>query len=333
MGDIGSCNGKEVNRPKTPAYQANPGLQKCFSWSHLVKKMILCGTAMILWWINECDWSVVKSVDRNCPPLKFVGLHGVSYFGHKRPKMLKNSELQASRVATSLGQCGHIDTSTTLSLSLLIFHLDGLLILFCIYCVHLLYLGMVSKKSKNDNEEESQVLRCFFKMYFRLPLFVVWVKRCQVVCRRQIRTTWNLGSSYQRLVSTEQSSAQHCSVSIAILTVFFRGAGSWLSWLQSWMQTWPEKRAWLCYVGYRGETRWLADRKWQYAPRRVEVRSAVIERQLIGYIPEKGTQVITKWSPSGQQVVTKWSPSVYLVVTMWSTCGHQVVTKWSWWVP
>ena len=111
------------------------------------------------------------------------------------------------------------------------------------------------------------------------------------------------------------------------LLYFFRGAGPWLSWLQSWMQTWPEKRAWLCYVGYRGETRWLADRKWQYAPRRVEVRSAVIERQLIGYIPEKGTQVITKWSPSGQQVVTKWSPSVYLVVTMWST--SHVVTKWS----
>ena len=153
--------------------------------------------SMILWCINECDWSVVKSVDKNCPPLKFVGPHGVSYFGHKRPKMLKNSELQASRVATSLGQCGHIDTSTTLSLSLLI--------LFCIYWVHLLYLGMVSKKSKNDNEEESQVLRCFFKMYFRLPLFVVWVKRCQVVCRRQIRTRWNLGSSYQRFVSTEQS--------------------------------------------------------------------------------------------------------------------------------
>ena len=48
LDDIGSCNRIEVNRPKTPAYQANQGLQKCFSWSHLVKNMTLCGTAMIL---------------------------------------------------------------------------------------------------------------------------------------------------------------------------------------------------------------------------------------------------------------------------------------------
>ena len=35
LDDRGSCNRIEVNRPKTPAYQANQGLQKCFSWSHL----------------------------------------------------------------------------------------------------------------------------------------------------------------------------------------------------------------------------------------------------------------------------------------------------------
>ena len=45
------------------------------------------------------------SIDKNCPPIKFVGQHGVSYFGHKRPKMLKNSEWQACRVDTILGQC------------------------------------------------------------------------------------------------------------------------------------------------------------------------------------------------------------------------------------
>ena len=42
------------------------------------------------------------------PPLKFVGQHGVSYLGHKRPKMLKDSELQASRVDTILGQCASL---------------------------------------------------------------------------------------------------------------------------------------------------------------------------------------------------------------------------------
>ena len=56
LDDRWSCNRIEVNRPKTPAYQANQGLQKCFSWSHLVKKMMLRGTAMILWWTSECDW-------------------------------------------------------------------------------------------------------------------------------------------------------------------------------------------------------------------------------------------------------------------------------------
>ena len=50
----------------------------------------------------------VRSVDKNCPPIKFVGQHGVSYLGHKRPKMLKNSEWQACRVDTILGQCGKL---------------------------------------------------------------------------------------------------------------------------------------------------------------------------------------------------------------------------------
>ena len=57
-----------------------------------------------MWLINYAA-TKVKSVDKNCPPLKFVGQHGVSYLGHKRPKMLKNSEWQACRVDTILGQC------------------------------------------------------------------------------------------------------------------------------------------------------------------------------------------------------------------------------------
>ena len=48
----------------------------------------------------------MKSVEKNCPLIKFVGLIGVSCLGHKRPKMLKNSECQAYRVDTILGQCG-----------------------------------------------------------------------------------------------------------------------------------------------------------------------------------------------------------------------------------
>ena len=61
--------------------------------------------------MNQWMWLIiyaatkVKSVDKNCPPLKFVGQHGVSYLGHKRPKMLKNSEWQACMVDTILGQC------------------------------------------------------------------------------------------------------------------------------------------------------------------------------------------------------------------------------------
>ena len=55
------------------------------------------------------DATNVKAVDRNPPLIKFVGQHGVSYLGHKRPKMLKNSELQACRVDTILEQCGNSD--------------------------------------------------------------------------------------------------------------------------------------------------------------------------------------------------------------------------------
>ena len=50
----------------------------------------------------------MKSVDKNCPPIKFVGLLGVSCLGHKRPKMLKNLEWQTFRVDTALGQCGNL---------------------------------------------------------------------------------------------------------------------------------------------------------------------------------------------------------------------------------
>ena len=59
LDDRGSCNSIEVNRPKKPAYQANQGLQKRFSWSHLVINMKICGTAMILWWINEFEWYIM----------------------------------------------------------------------------------------------------------------------------------------------------------------------------------------------------------------------------------------------------------------------------------
>ena len=54
--------------------------------------------------VND-DATKVKSVDKNCPPIKFVGVLGVSYLGHKRPKMLKNLEWQTFRVGTALGQC------------------------------------------------------------------------------------------------------------------------------------------------------------------------------------------------------------------------------------
>ena len=47
----------------------------------------------------------VRLVDKNCPPLKFVGQHGHSCLGHKRPKMQKNWELRTWRVDTTLGQC------------------------------------------------------------------------------------------------------------------------------------------------------------------------------------------------------------------------------------
>ena len=47
----------------------------------------------------------VKAVDKNPPLIKFVGQHWASYLGHKRPKMLKNSEWLACRVDTILGQC------------------------------------------------------------------------------------------------------------------------------------------------------------------------------------------------------------------------------------
>ena len=52
------------------------------------------------------DATKVESVEKNSPPIKFVGLFGVSYLGHKRPKMLKNLEWQTFRVDTALGQCG-----------------------------------------------------------------------------------------------------------------------------------------------------------------------------------------------------------------------------------
>ena len=51
------------------------------------------------------DATKVQSVEKNCPPIKFVGLFGVSYLGHKRPKMQKNLEWQTFRVDTALGQC------------------------------------------------------------------------------------------------------------------------------------------------------------------------------------------------------------------------------------
>ena len=66
--------------------------------------------------MNQWMWLIiyaatkVKSVDKNCPPIKFIGQHRVSYLGHKRPKMLKNSECQAYRVDTILGQCVSVFT-------------------------------------------------------------------------------------------------------------------------------------------------------------------------------------------------------------------------------
>ena len=49
--------------------------------------------------------SLAYSVDKNCPLIKFVGQHGDSCLGHKLSNTLKNSEWQACRVATILGQC------------------------------------------------------------------------------------------------------------------------------------------------------------------------------------------------------------------------------------
>ena len=67
---------------------------KYFSWSHLVNNMYdpMCernGSLMNQWmWVINYDATKVKAVDKNSPLIIFVGQHGVSYLGHKRPKML-----------------------------------------------------------------------------------------------------------------------------------------------------------------------------------------------------------------------------------------------------
>ena len=47
----------------------------------------------------------VRSVEDLCPRKKLVWQHGCSNLIHKRPSSLKNSELQACQVDTSMGQC------------------------------------------------------------------------------------------------------------------------------------------------------------------------------------------------------------------------------------
>ena len=45
-----------VNEQKIATLDTYQAAQKCFSWSHLVKKMSKLGSAMIPWWISEIDW-------------------------------------------------------------------------------------------------------------------------------------------------------------------------------------------------------------------------------------------------------------------------------------
>ena len=113
LDDKRSCNRLEVNGPKTPAHQANQGLQKCFLLVTFGQKYDpKCdrnGSLMNQWmWVINYEATKVKANDKNSPLIKFVGRHGVSYLGHKRPKMLKNSEFRACRVDTNLGQCEEV---------------------------------------------------------------------------------------------------------------------------------------------------------------------------------------------------------------------------------
>ena len=108
--DIWWCNRSGDNGQKIPTSQTKQATWKFLSWSHLDKNMIKHGRGMIQWCILKYlviydHVTKVRLVDKNCPPLKFVGQHGHSCLGHKRPKMLKNWELRTWRVDTTLGQC------------------------------------------------------------------------------------------------------------------------------------------------------------------------------------------------------------------------------------
>ena len=111
ISDIWSCNRSGDNGQKMTTSKIL-AIWKCLSWSHLDKNMIKhgIGQGMIQWCISKY-WVIydqvikVRSVDKNCPLIKFVGQHGNSCLGHKRPKMLKNWELRTWRVDTTLGQC------------------------------------------------------------------------------------------------------------------------------------------------------------------------------------------------------------------------------------
>ena len=111
LGDIGSCNGKEVNRHITPAPKVYQGYMEIFLLVTFGQKYDpMCdrnGSLMNQWmWVINYAATEVKAVDKNSPLIMFVGQHGFSYLGHKLPKMPKNSEFRACRVDTNLGQCG-----------------------------------------------------------------------------------------------------------------------------------------------------------------------------------------------------------------------------------
>ena len=94
MSDIWSCNRNGDNGQQITTSLIYLARWKFLSWSHLDKNMIKHGRGMIQWCILKYlviydHVTKVRLVDKNCPPLKFVGQHGHSCLGHKWPKMQK----------------------------------------------------------------------------------------------------------------------------------------------------------------------------------------------------------------------------------------------------
>ena len=111
ISDRWSCNRSGDNGQKMTTSKIYLATWKCLSWSHLDKNMIKHGRGMIQWCILKYlviydHVTKVRLVDKNCPPLKFVGQHVHSCLGHKWPKMLKNWELRTWRLTLLWGSVG-----------------------------------------------------------------------------------------------------------------------------------------------------------------------------------------------------------------------------------